>query len=133
MTRPRSYTIAAVLMAVFSLLTILSELQSLSLGAVGAQAQFDGRGPAFFLILINFTIGVLGLPAAYGVWTMQKWGIVLTIVLNAINILTSLPVLIFAPPFNKLLGALAAVWAAAIIALLLRPQSRANRTTGRIR
>jgi len=62
---------------------------------------------------------------------MQKWAVVLTIVLAAISILASLPAVLFAPGMLKLGGLVGVVWAAAIIALLLWPQPKARPVTAK--
>lgn len=125
MTRPRTFTIAAVLMLLFSIVGIALELPNML--ALPPETQYNGDGPPLVLSLVNVIIGGMGLVAAFGVWRMQKWAVALTIVLSAINILTTLPAILFAPTLDlQLIGVLGVVWAAAIIALLLwpRPNSR---------
>lgn len=129
MTRPRTFAIAAVLMFLFSLISIAIETPNLMLG-LAAETQYNGDGPPFFLSLLNVVAGAMGLIAAIGVWRMQKWAVVLTIVLAAIGILTSLPAILFAPGMLKLGGVVGLVWAAAIIALLLWPQPKARLANG---
>ena len=121
MNRPRSYTLAAVLMVLYCLIGVLFELPNLARGAVGAAPA--GEGPPFALTVINFTIAVLGFVSAYGVWRVQKWGVVLTVVLCVLAILTGLPAIAFAPQLAlRLIGGLGIAWSAAIIVLLLRPR-----------
>ena len=121
MNRPRSYTIAAVLMVLYCLIGVLFELPNLARGAAGAAPA--GEGPPFVLTVLNFTIAVLGFVSAYGVWRVQKWGVVLTIVLSVFAILTGLPATAFAPQLAlRLIGGLGIAWSAAIIVLLLRPR-----------
>lgn len=126
MTRPRNFTIAAVLLFVLSLIAGGMEVPNLMLGTA-ASSQFEsGGGPPFPLVLLNFAVAILGLVAAYGIWQMHKWGVVLAIVLSALQILTSLPAILFAPTPFKLLAGVAVIWAAAIIGLLLRPQPKSG-------
>jgi hypothetical protein len=124
MTRPRAFTIAAVLMFVYSLIAMGMEVPNLMLGTAASSQFASGGGPPFALVLLNFALGAMGLVAAYGVWQMQKWGVVFTLVLSALNILTTLPALLFAPGPYKLLGAVSLIWVIAIIALLLRSQPK---------
>ncbi len=127
MTRPKTYTIAAVLMVLFSLIGLLSELPSLVLGAAASEQQFGGEGPPYVLTLLNFALAVLGFVSSYGVWRMQKWGVILTLVIAALSIVPSLLAILFAPPLAlKLAAALGAAWAVAIIVLLLWPQPKAR-------
>ncbi len=132
MTRPRTFAIAAVLMLLFSLISIAIETPNLMLG-LAAETQYNGDGPPFFLSLLNVVAGAMGLVAAIGVWRMQKWAVVLTIVLAAFGILTSLPAILFAPGMLKLGGVVGLVWSAAIIALLLWPQPKARLAKGQAR
>jgi len=116
MSRPRSHTIAVALLALYCLISLLSELPNLAGGA----APVEGA-PPFTLTVINFTLAILGLVAAYGAWRVQKWGVLLAIVVAALGILTALPAILFAPLPVQLFGGLGVVWSAAIIVLLLRP------------
>jgi hypothetical protein len=126
MTRPRNFTIAAVLMFVYSLIGIGFEIPNLMMGTAASSQYADGGGPPFFLVLLNFAVAIMGLVSAYGVWRTQKWGVVLTIVLSAINTLTSLPAMLFAPTPLNILGGISLVWAIAIIVLLLRAQPKSG-------
>jgi hypothetical protein len=128
MTRPRTFSIAAVLLFVLSLIAAALEVPNLMLGTAASSQFASGGGPPFPLVLLNFAIAILGLVAAYGVWQMQKWGVILAIVLSALQILTALPAILFAPPPFKILGGVAVIWAAAIIVLLLRPQAKSSPT-----
>ncbi|MGN6757308.1 MAG: hypothetical protein ACTHMJ_13080 [Thermomicrobiales bacterium] len=78
------------------------------------------QGPPYFLNVVNMVVIVLCAVAAAGIWRVQKWGVVLGIVVAAIAALTSLPGLIFAPFPLRLGGALTVALAAAVIVLLLR-------------
>lgn len=116
MSRPRSYTIAVALLALYCLISLLIELPNLAGGAAPV-----AEGPPFALTVLNFTLAILGLVAAYGAWRVQKWGVVLAIVVAALGILTALPAILFAPLPAQLFAGLGVVWSAAIIVLLLRP------------
>ncbi len=116
MSRPWSYTIAIALLALYCLISLLFEVPNLARGA----APVEGA-PPFVLTVVNFTTAILGLVAAYGAWRMQKWGVVLAIIVAAIGILTSLPAILVASLPLRLLGGLGVVWSAAIIVLILRP------------
>ena len=129
MNRPRAYTIAAVLLALSGLLGLLVELPNLARGtATGTEA------PPFALTVVNFTIAILGFVAAYGVWGVQKWGVVLGIVVSGLLVLTSLPGILFAPALGmRLLAGLGVAWGAAMIVLLLRPAGAAGHATSSAR
>ena len=124
MNRPRAYTIAAVLMLLLSLVAAITTLPDVAGGAPAAEAA-GLSAPPYALTILNFIVAVLGFVAAYGIWRVEKWGVVFTIILCVVQALTSLPAIMFAEPLElRLFGTLGIVWSAAIIALLLRAGPR---------
>jgi uncharacterized membrane protein (DUF2068 family) len=120
MNRPRSYTIAAVLQLLISIFAIVLFVPALALGSDSA-----ADAPPFALALAAFAAGVLGLLSAYGVWRNQKWGVVLTIVIRALDGLAALPGILFAPtPFMWASSVVFIVASVAIIGLLLWPKPK---------
>jgi uncharacterized membrane protein (DUF2068 family) len=95
MKRSRNTTIAAVLLAAASLYSIIFAIPLLSRGADALNAAVDS--PPFFIVAGSVVFGVLGLVAAYGLWRNQRWGKILAIVVCAINMLSALPGIFFAP------------------------------------
>ncbi|MFV9505470.1 MAG: hypothetical protein AB4911_13020 [Oscillochloridaceae bacterium umkhey_bin13] len=125
MTRPRNYTIAAILQALMSLVAIVMALTFLPQGSAG----LDGtEGPGYgFILLFGLFLPMLGLFGAFGVWRMQKWGVVLTIITRALDGLGAAPGVIFAPDLSWRIAAISSVVVAIlVIALLLWPQTRSN-------
>ncbi len=121
MNRPKSYTIAAVLIVLFSLTSLMFQVPNLMRGP--GDIAPGVVGPPVFLTIISFALLVLGFVSAYGVWQVQKWGVMLAIVVAALGILTSIPAVIFAPFLAlRLVGVLGVIWSAGIIVLLLRPR-----------
>jgi hypothetical protein len=110
--RPLTLTLAAVLLGLISTASLIPE-PSLEEGV-----------PAI-VIYSGYVLGVLGIATALGLWLRKKWGIWLTIVVSALNILSAAPGIIFAPTTTLwLLATVGVIWYALIIALLLMPQSR---------
>lgn len=125
MSRPRSYTVAAVLLALYALLEAIDVIPRLARGADPAAQAINGQqGPPFFLIVVSLVLVVLCVVAAAGIWRVQKWGVVFGIVVAALVALDSLPAVIFAPFPLRLLGGLAILWCVAIIVLLLQSAPR---------
>jgi hypothetical protein len=121
MNRPRSHTIAAVLIVLYSLISLMFELPNLMQGP--GELAPGVEGPPVFLTIINFTLLILGLVSAYGVWQGQKWGVLLAIIVAALSALSGIPAILFAPFLAlRLSGVLGVIWSAAIIVLLLRPR-----------
>lgn len=119
MNRPKTYTIAVILQLLLSVSNIPGSISFLALGNAGSAAA----GPPFAVELVIFTTAVLGLPAAYGIWHNQRWGIILCIVLGILTGLVCLPGLLFAPSlFGQLASAADVILVVAIIVLLLWPR-----------
>lgn len=110
--RPPSVTIAAVLLALFSVLNLAFPL-------------FPTEGIPAFVVYSGVALGVIGLFAAAGLWSLRKWGLWLTIVVSVLNTLAAAPGVTAAP--NGTLQAAAAatvVVFALIIVLVVLPASR---------
>lgn len=45
----------------------------------------------------DVALGVLSLVAGFGLWTLQRWGIILTVIIAALNIASAAPGMIAAP------------------------------------
>jgi hypothetical protein len=117
MGRPRSYTIAASLMLLYSLVGVARSIPALTPGAPAPSVDT----PPIALTVLSFTLAVLGIVTAYGVWRMQKWGVILTIVVAALGILITLPTIMFESQPLRAVAILGVVWSAVIVVLLLRP------------
>ena len=124
MNRPKTYTVAAILQLLISLLAVVWTFPILFQGS--AAVEQAGNEPApFFIIVLAFSLGLLGLVSAYGVWRNQKWGVVLTIALRTVAALLALPGTLLAPALQlRIFPAFEVAISIAIIVLLLRPKSR---------
>ena len=80
--RSRAHSAAAILNAVVSVMSILLTLPVLPDGSKAVDAANDQ--PPFGVIVLVFALGIIGLISSYGVWTGQRWGVILTIVVNAV-------------------------------------------------
>ena len=78
-SRPLPVTIAAILMALFSLMNFPGPWWYLVPGAVEATPMF--------VIYSGIVLGIVGIVAAVGLWMMKRWGLWLTIVISVVNIL----------------------------------------------
>ena len=121
--RPPAVTVAVVLLALLSVLTMVPP----SLMASPAEAS---EVPAFVTYL-GFILGVVGLVAAYGLWALKRWGVWLTIILSAVNILLSVAPILFGPTVAiQVVNIVSDVAFALIIVLVLLPASRRVYTVG---
>jgi hypothetical protein len=111
-TRPLTVTVAAVLLAVLSLVNLLSPL-------------FPSEGVPSFVIYLGIVLGIVGLIAAGGLWALKRWSVWLTTIVCALNILSAAPGIAFAPTPALRVGALFGVIVPALIILLVvLPNSR---------
>lgn len=120
MTRPKTYTIAAIIQFVVSVIVVGTALTSLPQGAAALDSV---EGPGYLFTVVGLILGLAGLFSAFGVWKVQKWGVILTIVIRAFDGLTALPGIIFAPTLaTKMPAALGVLIAVVVIGLLLWPK-----------
>ena len=110
--RSPSVTIAAVLLALFSVLNLVFPL-------------FPTAGIPAFIVYSGLMLGVVGLVALVGLWTLKRWSVWLTIVVSVLNILSTAPGFAFAPTPELFVSAIVTVVGfALIIVLVMLPASR---------
>ena len=109
--RPVPVTVAVVLLALLSVLNFISPLLPTDYPTI--------------VLFLGGTLGVVGLLAAAGVWTLRRWSLLATIVVCVLNILLAAPE-IFAEPHatGKLLAGVTTVGFALVIVLVMRTNSR---------
>ena len=108
--RPVTLTIAAVLLGLFSLLSLV---------------PMPMEGVPAFVVYLGIALGVVGLVAAVGLWLLKRWSIWLTILVCGLSILSAAPGVAFAP--NAALQVAASIGVlvpALIIVLIVLPTSR---------
>jgi hypothetical protein len=84
-SRPMPVTVAAIIQALFSLLSLPGPLMPGSEG-VPAVVLYGG-----------IVLGVGGLVASAGLWMLKNWGLWLTIVVNVLGALSAAPGVVAAP------------------------------------
>lgn len=111
-SRPQAVTVAAVLLALFSLANLISPL-------------LPSEGVPAFVIYLGVVLGIAGIAAAAGLWMLKKWSIWLTIIVSALNLLSAAPGMAFAPNAALQVAAtITVVGSAIIIVLVVLPISR---------
>mgnify|MGYP001462462255 CR=1 FL=1 len=93
LSRSTALKVAALLSCLISLYGVVVNIPLLAQGSVAIEAQ---RTP-YVVIVILFVLSVIGLLAVYGVWHSRRWAIVLTILAAALNVLSAMPGVVFAP------------------------------------
>jgi uncharacterized membrane protein (DUF2068 family) len=81
--RPLTVTVAAILMALFSLMNFPGPWWYAVPGAM--------EETPMFIIYSGIVLGIVGIVAAVGLWMLKKWSFWLTIIVCVINILLSVP------------------------------------------
>jgi hypothetical protein len=116
--RPPSVTIAAVLLALFSVLI------DLSFPLWANAIPRDEAAPAA-IIYFTVAVGVAGLVGAAGLWMLRRWGIWLSIVVCVLNFLDGVSGAVGAPhPALQVAAAATASVFALIVVLVVLPSSR---------
>ena len=111
--RPLPVTVAAIVQALFSLLSLPGPLLPGSEG-VPAVVLYSG-----------IVLSVAGLVASAGLWMLKKWGLWLTVVVNVLGGLSAAPGLVAAPNAALQAAALVGVLISVlIIVLVVFPSSR---------
>ena len=93
MSRLRNYTIAAILAAVVSLFDAVVALVLLPQGS--SKINHSHTQPPYAAIVVVLVVGLVGFVAAYGVFRIQRWAVILTLVLMVLTVLIQLPGIAF--------------------------------------
>ena len=109
-SRPTPVTVAAVLLALSSLLSFV---------------PLPVEGVPALVVYGALVLGVVGLVAAAGLWLLKGWGVWLAVAVSALNLVSAAPGILFAPTAALRVFATAGVLVCAlIIVLMLVPASR---------
>ena len=111
--RPTSLMVALILLALLSLGNLVFLFVS-GTNNIPAAIVYSG-----------VVAGVIGLVAAFGLWKARRWGMILTIIVSAFNMLSAAPGLWLAP--NRALQVSAGVYVALSVligVLVLLPSAR---------
>ncbi len=112
-SRPLPVTVAAIIQALFSLLSLPGPLVP------------GSEGVAEVVLYGGIVLGVGGLVASAGLWMLKSWGLWLTIVVNVLGGLSAAPGVVAAPKAALQAGAIAfVVVSALVIVLVVLPSSR---------
>lgn len=107
--RPVPLTIASILLALLS-------LGDLSLPLFGH--------PPLLITSGSIVLGILGLVAAFGLWRLKRWGMILTIIYSVLQALSGVSGITEAPNVIKVLTAITMVLCIVLIALVVLPSAR---------
>jgi hypothetical protein len=114
-----------------ALLTALALLVLLGLGHLIVPFVPDAEKIPAIVRYGDVALGALSLIAGFGLWRLQQWGMILTIIIAALNIVSAAPGVIAAP--NLGLQVVTAVYVAlslVIIVLMIAPSTRKASASG---
>ncbi len=124
--RQRSYYKTAVIVhACNSIFLVLATFPALM---KGPQGHTITEGVPQQVLVASAFLGVAGLISAYGAWHYQKWGIVVSILTEAVNGILALPGILLAPSlFARITAILSVIISFFVIrALLVYPISQSS-------
>jgi hypothetical protein len=133
MIRSRSLVTAVILQVVHGLFHVAAAIRILAAGSTGLPAlpgAEDQGGPPFWAGVMFLVLAVATLFSAYGLWSGQKWGKVVTLVTKAILILFGLGDVIGAAsigawPYFTISVADVVIGIAVVVLVLRRQQPKA--------
>lgn len=109
-SRPGILTTAAILLGLVSLLSLATPLIP---------------GLPLPVIVLSVVTGLIGLVAVYGLWKAKRWGMIVAIIVSALNALLAAPGLLAQPNLPALIGAgVTVVFSVIIIVLTVLPPAR---------
>lgn len=101
------------------LLSAYSIVVSLPMIAAGEAANNNNpQSIPFVGLMLGLVLGVIGVIAAYGAWKQQRWGVILTILVNLVNSLLSSPGILDGPNAPFFISALMTVIPGVLIIML---------------
>jgi hypothetical protein len=117
-SRPLPVAVAAILLALFSVLFDLSF-------PLWAEAIPRGDEVPALVVYTSVVVGVAGLVGAAGLWMLRKWGVWLTIIVCVLNLLDAAGGVVGAPNAAlQVASAIGVLGFALIIVLVVLPSSR---------
>jgi hypothetical protein len=111
-SRPLTVTVATILLALISLLNLLG------LWLPGADEI------PTVVLYAGIVQGILGFLATVGLWMLRTWGLWLSLVISAINLLTTAPGLVLPDAATMFLAFVGVIVPALTIVLVVLPTSR---------
>jgi hypothetical protein len=95
LSRANALKLAAVISFLLGIGGVMLAVPELTRGADVLDDTADSA--PFAVIIIAFVFAVMRITAAPGLWQSQRWGIVLTLIANALDALAAAPGILFGP------------------------------------
>jgi cytochrome c biogenesis factor len=116
LSRSTALKIASVLSILMGLVSIANTLPLIARGATEIAQSSDS--PPYFVLMIGLFTGIIAIIGAYGAWNQQRWGIILSILVNLVNGLSAVPGILFAPQPGLMILSIATVVVSILIVVL---------------
>jgi hypothetical protein len=116
LSRLTALKIASVLSILMGIVSIASTLPLIARGTTGVAQSSDS--PPYFVLMIGLFTGIIAIIGAYGAWNQQRWGIILTLLVNLVNGLSAVPGILFAPQLGLMILSIATVAVSILIVVL---------------
>lgn len=104
LSRSIALKLAAALSLLLGVYTLILMSPYLMRGAADVNQASDG--PPYTVILLACALSFVRFVTAYGTWRNQRWGVVLTLLANALDTLAAVPGIFFAPTIYIWIGAI---------------------------
>ena len=109
-SRPAVLTLAALLLGLISLSSLATPLLT---------------GPPLPVKVLAVVTGLIGMLAAYGLWQAKRWGMIIAIIVSALNALSAAPGLVVQPNLPATIAAgVGIAISVLIIVLAVLPSAR---------
>lgn len=95
LSRPTARKLAAIISGGLGLVNFLEALPYLAMGATAVNNAADV--PPYSIVLLGFTFAILRVIGAGGAWYNKRWGVIVTILANAFDMVAAAPGILFAP------------------------------------
>jgi uncharacterized membrane protein (DUF2068 family) len=117
LSRSTALKTAAVISLLLGIAALGLSIPALARGASQVQTAAE---PPYVVVVIAFAFAVMRIVGSVGVWQQQRWGIVLTLIANALDALSAIPGILFAPStFFQIAATLTVVLSILVIVLCL--------------
>jgi uncharacterized membrane protein (UPF0136 family) len=115
------HKVAIAISVAYALFSIVFSIPAINHGESG-----NTSGVPWGVLIVGFVIAVVVCVAAYGAWMGQRWGVVLTLVMNALSFIIGAPGIFFAGKAFLVVSSILGCVANLVVIVLLLRRGRAS-------
>jgi len=116
LSRSTALKLAAIISFSIGIYAFFMAMPFLARGVAAINMAADS--PPYFVIMAGFIFAFMRIFSAFGLWQNQRWGIIVTILANALDTLAAAPGILFAPTTNLWVSAITIVALGVIVIVL---------------